>query len=316
MLDLLINDLLLTVYKFSNNPIFLYDLIADSMITFGDGGNQTVIPYNSDFSIQEKYAGPTQCLKKNLPPNNYYNVEFLKTKSYCYSYQQIGTYEISNGLTKESLNIKKSNDMCHTGIGKIEIQSPLDTDNYYYSMQKSNGLMTGGYDSNTHLTNDNVDQVLSNLPNGIYNITRICKSILNCYIREKVEIISENPSIQSITINHSYSNKNNGTVEIKLNYNTTKPVTFEIVNTQLSNNNGIFSNLSPNDYQIKITIADRMCPVTLLEKFTINSIPTPKPVDPSKDQSDDPSDELSTSTLIQVNNLLLLFIILILTIIF
>lgn len=265
----------------------------------------------SIFSRVPESINSTHAIFRNLPPNKYYNVEYLKTKPYCYSYQQIGEYEISSGLTKESLKIKKSNDMCHNGIGKIEIQTPLDTDNYYYSMQKINGLMSGGYETNTHLTNDNADQVLSNLPNGIYYITRICKSILNCYIREKVEIISENPSIQSITINHSYSNKNNGTVEIKLNYNTTKSVTFEIVNTQLSNNNGIFSNLSPNNYQIKITITDRMCPVTLYENFSINSIPTPKPVDPSKD----PSDELSTSTLIQINHLLLLLIILILTII-
>ncbi|KAM9996969.1 hypothetical protein ACTFIZ_001907 [Dictyostelium cf. discoideum] len=268
------------------------------------------------FRRKPESINSTHAIFRNLPPNKDYFVEFFKIKSFCNSYQIIGAYELSSGLTKESLNIKKSNDMCYTGIGKIEIQSPLDTDNYYYSIQKYNGLMIGDYNTNTHIDNDNVDQVLSNLPVGIYNITRICKSVLNCFIREKVEIKSENPSIQSITINHSYSNKNNGTVEIKLNFNPTKPVTYEILNTKLSNNNGIFSSLSPNTYQIKITITDRMCPVTLLENFTIDLIPTPKPVDPSVDPSEDPSDELSTSTFLQVNHVLLLLIILILTIIF
>ncbi|KAN0026790.1 hypothetical protein ACTFIV_007781 [Dictyostelium citrinum] len=244
----------------------------------------------------------THAIFKDLPPSQNYYIYYLYSKTSCDNSEIIGEFELSSGLTKESLNIKKSNDLCHSNIGSIEIQS-LDTENYYYSMQKQISLMNSGYDPTTQIaTNDQ----LSNLPSGYYSITRICKSILNCFIREMVEIKSDNPSIQSIISKDSYDTLNNGTVVIKLNYNTSNPVTYEIIaDNKLSNNNGIFTNLSPKLYQIKVIITDKMCPVTLSANFTIKSIPAPK--DPS-------SDELSISTFLQINHLLL-FIILILSII-
>ncbi|KAK5574570.1 hypothetical protein RB653_009823 [Dictyostelium firmibasis] len=104
----------------------------------------------------------------------------------------------------------------------------------------------------------------------------------------------------------SYTIVESSNVEVKLNYNSSYPITYELVGTKLSNNNGKFINLSPKDYQLKITITDRMCPVTLSKTFTVKLISPPSTYS---------SEELSTSSFAQTN-LLLLLSILILTIIF
>ncbi|KAK5574568.1 hypothetical protein RB653_009821 [Dictyostelium firmibasis] len=282
------------IIKADNCTSLKIDLIITNMNLF----SFTTLSNKSPTSINSTHA-----VFKNLPPSSSYNVEFSLLNG-CTSNQEIGFEELSTGYTKESLNVNITNDICYSGKGSINLLSTMDTENYYYNFIELDGGM--GNLPITNFLRKNNDSIFSNLKTGTYNITRTCKSIANCFISTSINIKSDNPSIESVIINHSYGKLNNGSVEVKLNYNSSYPITYELVGTKLSNNNGKFINLSPKDYQLKITITDRMCPVTLSKTFTVKLISLP---------STDSSEELSTSSFAQTN-LLLLFSILILTIIF
>ncbi|KAN0033125.1 hypothetical protein ACTA71_011333 [Dictyostelium dimigraforme] len=269
----------------------------------------------------------SQAIFYNLPPSSGYLVYYI-LKNGCSNTEFIGNYELSNGNTKETLDIKIKNDICHSGKGSIQLPT-MDTDNYYYFLKKKHDG-SYGFTTSTFIQNQNT---LSNLQSYTYNITRTCKSIINCYLETTVTIGSDNPSIESITTNDSYDILNNGTAEIKLNYIPGRPPKYEIIGTQLSNTVGLFTNLSPNHYQVRVTITDTFCPITLNMGFSIGYIPpksTPSPT-PSSNTSvvststtststtststtststPNPSDELSTSNTLQFNHLLIVILIL------
>ncbi|KAK5574567.1 hypothetical protein RB653_009820 [Dictyostelium firmibasis] len=280
------------IVKADNCSTLKIDLIITNMNLF----SALTLNNKSPTSINSTHA-----VFKNLPPSSSYYVYFDLPNG-CSLNQEVGFEELSSGFTKEKLNVNITNDICYSGKGSIDLLSTIDTENYYYSFLNINGGVED-FPLTTFLTNNNNNNLL-NLKTGTYNISRTCKNITNCFISTSINIKSDNPSIESVIINHSYGKLNNGSVEVKLNYNSSYPITYELVGTKLSNNNGKFINLSPKDYQLKITITDRMCPVTLSKTFTVKLISLP---------STDSSEELSTSSFVQTN--LLLLSILILTII-
>ncbi|EAL71749.1 hypothetical protein DDB_G0271238 [Dictyostelium discoideum AX4] len=256
-------------------------------------------------TIENKLPTPinsTHSIFKNLPPSKSYDILYTLLNG-CVAYQTVGIDEFKSGFTKETIDIIKTSDICYSGKASIQL-SNLDFDNYYYYIKNSNSLMgvTDSYDSIQPQQSGNINGtiLLSNYNPGSYKIYRGCKSMANCYLETNVVIESEDPIIESISVTDSYDKLNNGTVEIKLNYNSPYPINFKIIGTQLSNQNGKFGNLTPKTYEVQVTLTDRMCPVTLSKSFTINlktSPPTPSP--------QDPSDELSTSSFVQVNLLFL-----------
>ncbi|KAK5574571.1 hypothetical protein RB653_009824 [Dictyostelium firmibasis] len=294
-------------YNFNNNNnIVKYQIIKadnctslkiDLLITNMNLFSSITLINKSPTSINSTHA-----VFKNLPPSSSYIVEFSLLNG-CTSDQDIGFEELSTGYTKESLNVNMTNDICYSGKGSINLLSTMDTENYYYNFIELDGGM-GNFPTTNPFGNKN-DSIFSNLRAGTYTITRTCKNITNCFISTSINIKSDNPSIESVIINHSYGKLNNGSVEVKLNYNSSYPITYELVGTKLSNNNGKFINLSPKDYQLKITITDRMCPVTLSKTFTVKLISPP-----SADSSD-----LSTSSFVQTNLLLLLSILVLIIIV-
>ncbi|KAM9997037.1 hypothetical protein ACTFIZ_001968 [Dictyostelium cf. discoideum] len=241
----------------------------------------------------------THSIFKNLPPTISYQVQYTLLNG-CTDYQTIGEYEFTSGITKETMDIIKINDICYSGKGSIQL-SNFDFNNYYYYINNLNGLMglTNSLSSIQPQQSSNGTFLFSNYYPGSYKIYRGCKSMANCYLETNVTIESEDPIIESITVTDSYDKLNNGTVEIKLNYNSPYPINFKIIGTQFSNQNGKFGNLPPKTYEVQVTLTDRMCPITLSKSFTINlkTSPTPSP--------QDPSDELSTSSFVQVNLLFL-----------
>ncbi|KAN0033093.1 hypothetical protein ACTA71_011301 [Dictyostelium dimigraforme] len=252
----------------------------------------------------------THSIFKNLPPTNSFQVSYV-TKDGCYGDETVGELELRSGNTKETIDIIKTNDLCYSGKGSVQLLNLNFKDHYYY-IKNVNGLM--GVDiSLTPLQSDGSSnsKLFSNLYPGTFNLTRHCKSMVNCFLETEITIESDTPIIESIQIIDSYGQLNNGSVEIKLNYNSLSPINYQIIGTNLLNQNGKFLNLSPNTYQIQVTLTDRMCPITLSQSFTIKSIiPPPTSQPPPTSSPPKPSDELSTSSIIQFNfNLLITILI-------
>ncbi|KAM9972654.1 hypothetical protein ACTFIR_012021 [Dictyostelium discoideum] len=280
------------IVKADNCNSFKIDIIIKNMNTF------------QKVTLSNKYPTPinsTHAIFKNLPPSISYDISFTLFDG-CSGTEMVGYQQLSNGNTKETIDIIKVNDICNSGKGSIQLSNMDTTNHYYYVKTFSDYYVYTSYPIQP-TTNDNgtLTSLLSNLRVGSYNITRNCKSITNCFIETKVVIENEDPIIESISVTDSYDKLNNGTVEIKLNYNSTYPINFKIIGTQFSNQNGIFGNLPPKTYEVQVTLTDRMCPITISQSFTIN-LKTPPPL------PQDPSDELSTSSFIQLNILLLLLI--------
>ncbi|KAM9979519.1 hypothetical protein ACTFIY_008757 [Dictyostelium cf. discoideum] len=282
------------IVKADNCNSFKIDIIIKNMNSF------------QKVTLSNKYPTPinsTHAIFKNLPPSNSYDISFSLFDG-CSGTEMVGYQQLSNGNTKETIDIIKVNDICNSGKGSIQL-SNMDTINHYYYVKTFSDYYV--YTSYPIQPTSNNNTLLSNVPPGIYNITRNCKSITNCYLETKVVIENEDPKIESISVTDSYDKLNNGTVEIKLNYNPINPINFKIIGTQFSNQNGIFSNLPPKTYEVQVTLTDRMCPITISQSFTINLVTPPPSPTPSPQ---DPSDELSTSSFIQLNILLLLISIL------
>ncbi|KAM9979520.1 hypothetical protein ACTFIY_008758 [Dictyostelium cf. discoideum] len=256
-------------------------------------------------NINNKLPTPinsTHSIFKNLPPSDSYEISYILLNG-CSGYQTIGNDEFKSGSTKETMDIIKINDLCYSGKGSIQL-SNLDFNNYYYFIKNSNRLMgiTDSFETiQPQQVSSNGTFLLPYYYPGSYKIYRGCKSMANCFLESNVVIESEDPKIESISVTDSYDKLNNGTVEIKLNYNSSYPIHFKIIGTQLSNQNGKFGNLSPQTYELQITLTDRMCPITISQSFTINLVTPP----PSPTPSQDPSDELSTSSFVQTNLLFL-----------
>ncbi|KAM9997036.1 hypothetical protein ACTFIZ_001967 [Dictyostelium cf. discoideum] len=284
------------IVKADNCDSFKIDIIIKNMNSF-----QTV-------TLSKKYPTPmnsTHAIFKNLPPSTSYDISFTLFDG-CSGVEMVGYQQLSNGNTKETMDIIKVNDICSSGKGSIQL-SNMDITNHYYNVKTFTDyyvyttfpIQPTSYDT----SNGTNFSLISNLRAGIYNITKNCKSITNCYIETKVVIENQDPIIESISVTDSYDKLNNGTVEIKLNYNSTFPINFKIIGTQFSNQNGRFENLPAKTYEVHVTLTDRMCPITISQSFTIN-LKTPPPL-PSPQ---DPSDELSTSSFIQLNILSFLLI--------
>ncbi|KAN0033094.1 hypothetical protein ACTA71_011302 [Dictyostelium dimigraforme] len=248
----------------------------------------------------------THSIFKNLSPANSYEIYFTLLNG-CNIYQTVGYNQLSSGNTKETLNIIKTNDLCYSGKGSIQLLN-LDFNNYYYQIKNLNGIQ-----SVTPIQNGTT--IFSNLYPGTYNVTRYCKTMENCYLQTKITIENDNPIIESIQVIDSYDQLNNGSVEIKLNFISAYPIIYRILGTNLLNQDGKFSNLSPNTYEIQVELNDRMCPITIKQSFTIKSI-TPPPTSSPPPTSLPPksSDELSTTSFIQFNHLLITILILLLII--
>ncbi|KAN0025411.1 hypothetical protein ACTFIU_003672 [Dictyostelium citrinum] len=281
------------IVKADNCNSLKIDIIIKNMDKF------ISLNYNLIYPTQ---INSTHAIFKNLPPSQSYSFSFILFEGCSYT-ETIGEVEFKKGNTKESMNIIKTNDVCYSNKGSIQLNN-IDFTNYYYYINNLNFPMgieksftpIQPYQNSNNNNNNNTIGLISNLPTGNYKIYRGCKSMVNCYLQTDITIENDNPIIESITVTDSYDKLNNGSVEIKLNYNSSYPINYQIIGTQLSNQNGKFFNLSPKIYEVQVILTDRMCPITLSKSFTIISKTSPPK---------DPSDELSSSSLIQVNLLLL-----------
>ncbi|KAN0025387.1 hypothetical protein ACTFIU_003648 [Dictyostelium citrinum] len=285
---------------------FNFDIIVKNMNSYKSlllFGRVPTISINSTHSIF-----------KNVVPSESY--EFTYTSLYgCDGVFYINKDDLPITNVNQKLDIKITNDICYSGKGSIQL-SNIDNDNYYYYLRsslkpidKSDDNDDDDDDDGQHNINSfslpinsNNNTFLKKLKVGTYSIYRGCKSMINCIVEEKVTIGNDDPLIESIKVLDSYNNTlKNGSVEIILNFNSSSPIIYEIIGTSLLNyNDGKFINLSPDSYEMKITITDRMCPITFIKKFTINSI---------KKQEEQPS----TSTVLNFNyySILIIFLIII-----
>ncbi|EAL71871.1 hypothetical protein DDB_G0271482 [Dictyostelium discoideum AX4] len=268
----------------SSSPSFKFDIIIKNMNSF-----KSLLLYGRVPTIS---INSTHSIFKNVVPSETY--EFTYTSLYgCDGIFYIYKDDLPKTNVNQKLDIKITNDICHSGLGSIQF-SNFDNDNYYYYLRSLklnykendndvdhsysipiyNANNNNNYNNNISNNNNNYT---FNLKVGTYNIYRGCKSMINCIIDEKITIGNDDPVIESINLLDSFNSSKNGSVEVKLNFNSSFPIVYEIVGTKFSNlNDGKFLNLPPNSYELKIIITDKMCPIVLTKNFTINLIPTEK----------------------------------------
>ncbi|KAN0032113.1 hypothetical protein ACTFIV_005988 [Dictyostelium citrinum] len=266
------------IVKADNCNSLKIDIIIKNMDKF------ISINYNSIYPTQ---INSTHAIFKNLPPFPSYSFIFILFEGCSYS-ENIGEVEFKKGNTKESMDIIKSNDVCYSNKGSIQLNN-IDFTNYYYinNLNFPMGIEISLTPIQPYQnSNNNAISLISNLTTSNYKIYRGCKSMVNCYLQTGITIENDNAiiesitvqfnkKIESITVTDSYDKLNNGSVEIKLNYNSSYPINYQIIGTQLSNQNGKFFNLSPKTYEVQVILTDRMCPITLSKSFTIISKTSP-----------------------------------------